>query len=59
MIIAIYVDDLLIAGDSMANINSIKESLSKRFHMSDLGACHFYLSMEVTRDRPQRTLRLL
>jgi hypothetical protein len=26
--------------------------------MSDLGACHFYLGMEVIRDRPRRTLRL-
>jgi hypothetical protein len=57
-IIAIYVNDLLIAGASKSAINQIKASLSKRFKMTDLGACHFYLSMEVTRDRPRRTLRL-
>lgn len=57
-IIAIYVDDLLIAGASKPDIDKIKASLSERFKMSDLGACHFYLGMEVIRDRPRRTLRL-
>jgi hypothetical protein len=57
-IIAIYVDDLLITGELKSDINKVKQSLSDRFHMSDLGACHFYLGMEVIRDRPRRTLRL-
>ena len=57
-IIAIYVDDLLLAGASKADIDRIKAALSERFKMSDLGACHFYLGMEVIRDRPRRTLRL-
>jgi hypothetical protein len=42
----------------MASITTLKESLSKQFHMSDLGPCYFYLGMEVIRDRPRRTLRL-
>ena len=57
-IIAIYVDDLLVAGSSMAEIKTIKVSLNRQFHMTDLGPCHFYLGMEVIRDRPRRTLRL-
>jgi hypothetical protein len=57
-IIAIYIDDLLIAGESKTDINKIKQSLSDRFHMSDLGPCHYYLGMEVIRDRPRRSLRL-
>jgi hypothetical protein len=48
----------LIAGDSKTNIQAIKDSLSQRFHMTNLGAWHFYLGMEVIRDRPRRTLRL-
>jgi hypothetical protein len=58
VIIAIYVDDLLLAGASKPDIDKIKDSLKERFKMSDLGACHFYLGMEVIRDRPRRTLRL-
>jgi hypothetical protein len=50
-IIAIYVDDLLIAGDSKSNIQEIKDSLSQRFHMTDLGACHF-LSWNGSDPRP-------
>jgi hypothetical protein len=58
VIIAIYVDDLLLAGASKPDIDKIKDSLKQRFKMSDLGACHFYLGMEVIRDRPRCTLRL-
>jgi hypothetical protein len=58
-IIAIYVDDLLLAGASKLDINRIKAALSERFKMLDLRACHFYLGIEVIRDRPRRTLRLL
>jgi len=57
-IIAIYVDDLLLASESVEDIKSLKEALNVRFKMSDLGACHFYLGMEVIRDRPRRQLRL-
>jgi Reverse transcriptase (RNA-dependent DNA polymerase) len=58
VIIAIYVDDLLIAGASKPDIDKIKDNLKQRFKISNLGACHFYLGMEVIRDRPRRTLRL-
>jgi len=57
-ILAIYVNDLLIAGALKPDINALKDKLKERFKMSDLGACHFYLGMEVIRDRPRRTLRL-
>jgi hypothetical protein len=57
MYIAIYVDDLLIAGPNMGAITELKNALSKRFEMSDLGECRYYLGMEIIRDRPQRTLR--
>lgn len=56
--IAIFVDDLLIIGPFLADINDIKAKLSERFHMTDLGPCKYYLGMEVTRDRPNRTLKL-
>lgn len=45
VIIAIYVDDLLIAGRDRAEINKIKNSLNQRFQMSDLGAVNHYLGM--------------
>jgi hypothetical protein len=59
MIIAIYIDDLLLIGASKSDINRIKAALSKWFKISNLGAYYFYLEIEVIRNRPQRTLRLL
>jgi len=56
--IAVFVDDLLMVGPSKANISMIKAKLSERFHMTDLGPCKYYLGMEVTRDRQNRTLKL-
>ncbi|CCE29311.1 uncharacterized protein CPUR_03004 [Claviceps purpurea 20.1] len=56
--VAIYVDDLLLAGPDLDDIKAVKAALSKRFEMEDLGECHHYLGMEIVRDRPNRTLRL-
>jgi len=58
VIMAIYVDDLLITGRDRKEIDLLKEALSRRFQMSDLGAVSYYLGMTITRDRPNRTLRL-
>jgi hypothetical protein len=59
IIIAIYVNNLLLASASKLDINKIKNSLKKRFKMSDLGAYYFYLRIEVIYDRPYYILRLL
>jgi hypothetical protein len=56
--IAIYVDDLLIAAPNLDEVNALKAALSRRFQMEDLGEYHFYLGMEIVRDRPNRRLTL-
>lgn len=48
VIIAIYMDDLFICGIERKEINSIKEALKAKFHMSNLGPVSFYLGMAVT-----------
>jgi hypothetical protein len=48
---------LLIAGDSKAIINALKNALSNYFKILDLGACYFYLSIKVIYNRPYKTLR--
>lgn len=58
MYIAVYVDDLLIIGPSIAEIKRIKRSLRNRFHMTDLGPCSYYLGMTIRRDRQNRILYL-
>lgn len=56
--IAVYVDDLLIVGPHISEINSVKKHLSDRFQMSDLGPCHHYLGMTIRRNRATRTIHL-
>jgi len=58
IIIAAYVDDLLILGSKKDEIQTVKDILSSRFQMNDLGTCQYYLGMKVTRDRANRILRL-
>jgi hypothetical protein len=58
MYIAVYVDDLLIVGPSIAEIKRIKRGLRNRFQMTDLGPCSYYLGMSVQRDRQNRILYL-
>lgn len=58
IIIVIYVDDLLLVGPNLDNLNTIKMELSQSFQMSDLGASTFYLGMSVTRDREAQVLSL-
>src|SRR5271155_3202362 len=45
--IALYVDDLLIAGDNEEDIAKIKRRLSERFEMKDLGIARKFLGMEI------------
>lgn len=56
--IAVYVDDLLIFGPMKKEIQEIKDRLSERFKMTDVGPVAYYLGIEVTRDRPNRTIYL-
>ena len=38
IILLLYMDDMLIAGSSIEEINNLKKQLSKQFAMKDLGA---------------------
>ena len=58
IIIAVYVDDLLIVGPNSDNITQLKAQLSDKFQMSNLGPYQYYLGMVITQDRPNRTLHL-
>lgn len=58
MIIALYVDDLLLAGNDISGIKWMKNELNKRFEMKDLGEAKLCLGLEITRDRPNRRLHL-
>lgn len=45
-IICLYVDDLLVTGNSMMNLSKFKELMNRGFKMSDLGNLSYFLGME-------------
>ena len=58
IILLLYVDDMLIAGSSIEEINNLKKQLSKQFAMKDLGAAKQILGMWIIRDKANGTLKL-
>jgi len=47
IVIVIYVDDLIITGDSDADISDLKKLLKQKFEMKDLGELHYFLGIGV------------
>ena len=58
IILLLYVDDMLIAGSNIEEINNLKKQLSKQFAMKDLGATKKILGMRIIRDKANGTLKL-
>ena len=55
IIIAVYVDDLLIIESRIDDITILKKQIVERFQIKDLKNVSQYLSVKVVRDRPNRT----
>ena len=47
--ILIYVDDLIIGGEHLADIDHIKKLLSNRFELKDMQELHYFLGINVIR----------
>lgn len=47
--VLVYVDDLVVGGNSSAAVGRLKEYLGRCFHMKDLGALKYFLGIEVSR----------
>ncbi|KAK7332845.1 hypothetical protein VNO80_29601 [Phaseolus coccineus] len=47
----VYVDDIILAGNSMEEINSIKNSLHSSFRIKDLGQLKYFLGLEIARTK--------
>jgi histone deacetylase 1/2 len=52
--IVVYVDDFILVCNNQNKLLQIKEELSQKFEMKDLGELHFFLGMEVERNRDER-----
>jgi len=58
VIIAIYVDDMLLFGRSLKDIETVKAFIRAKFQAKDLGEAKVCLGIRITRDRKNRTLRI-
>jgi hypothetical protein len=60
LIVAVYVDDLLIIGKTREVVQQFKQSLAKRVSMKESGDddARDYLGIEISRNREKGTLRL-
>jgi hypothetical protein len=58
IILLFYVDDMLVVGSNMKDINFLKNKLINSFAMKDLGAANKILGMIITRDGKNHKLTL-
>ncbi|CAI7838034.1 unnamed protein product [Closterium sp. NIES-53] len=56
--ILVYVDDMLLAADTDAEMQEVKDELQRRLACKDLGEVRNYLGMEITRDLKAKTISL-
>ncbi len=58
LFIVVYVDELILVCNDQNKLLQIKKKLSQKFEMKDLWELHFFLGMEVERNRDQRLLHI-
>ena len=58
IILLLHVDDMLIVGNPLCDVNELKSLLSKEFDMKDLGPTKNILEIEIHMDRKFRRLWL-
>ena len=58
IILSLYVDDILLAGNDMKMIIATKGWLSSNFEMKDMGEADYILGVKILRDRSKKLLCL-
>ena len=56
--LVLYVDDILLIGNDIPTLNSVKSWLGKCFSLKDLGEAAYILDIKIYRDQSQRLLGL-
>ena len=54
----LYVDDILLIGNDVNFLDTVKESLKRSFAMKDLGEAAYILGIKIYRDRSKRLIEL-
>ena len=58
IIIAVYVDDILIGGKTDKRIAGVKIAIAERFEVKDMGELHYFLGVKVVQDLKASTVWL-
>jgi hypothetical protein len=58
IIIAMWVDDLIVSSKDMASIEDLKVQLNTGYEIKDLGELKYFLSIQVHRDREWKTIHI-
>jgi hypothetical protein len=58
VVIAVYVDDMLITGPRRNIINAVKTAITDKWRITDNGPVKEFLKIKITRNRKQRTFSL-
>jgi len=58
VVIAVYVDDLIVAANTMEEMTNVKECLSRQFRMKDLGKLQYCLGITVEQNEAQHYLKI-
>ena len=58
VILILYVDDILLIGNDIPMLESVKASLKNSFSMKDLGEAAYILGIKIYRDRSRRLIGL-
>ena len=51
IVLLVYVDDMVITGDDVAEIDRLQQQLTSEFEMKDLGQLKYFLGIEVARSK--------
>ncbi|THH04747.1 hypothetical protein EW146_g10096 [Bondarzewia mesenterica] len=57
-LVAVYVDDMVLASTSLADLEEVKNLFKKSFNITDLGDINWILGIHVERDRTKRSISL-
>lgn len=58
IVIAVYVDDMLISGPNRKNVNAVKTAIMDKWKITDSGPAKEFLKIRISRDRQARTIDL-
>ena len=50
-VIAVYVDDIVLAGRDEKRLSQVKEAIGSKFEVKDMGALHYFLGVRIIQDQ--------